>query len=118
MAQADEFVAFVCDQLRPWSGVVAKRMFSSRGLFRNGTLFALIRDDTLYLRTDERTVSDFLAAGMSPFRYNRAGRPAALDYHEVPADILDEPELLTAWAAKAYDAALRRAAARPRRKRR
>jgi DNA transformation protein and related proteins len=116
VAQADEFVAFVCDQLRAWGGVAAKRMFSARGLFRNGTLFALIRDDTLYLRTDERTVADYLALGMKPFSYNRAGRPAALDYHEVPPDVLDEPDALTAWAAKAYDAAVRRAAARPRHK--
>ena len=118
MADASGFVEFVRDQLRPWGGVVARRMFSAQGLFRNGTMFALIHDDTLYFRTDERSVADFAAAGMAPFRYARAGRAVALGYHEVPAEVLDEADRLAGWAEKAYAAALRRAQARPQAKRR
>ena len=117
MADASGFIEFVRDQLRPWGGVVARRMFSSQGLFRNGTMFALVHDDTLYFRTDARSVADFAAAGMAPFRYSRSGRVVALDYHAVPAAVLDEADRLAAWAETAYAAALRRAQARPRRKR-
>jgi DNA transformation protein len=118
LAQGSDFVAFVCDQLRAWGGVAPRRMFSAQGLFRGGTLFALIRDDTLFLRTDPASVGDFLAAGMEPFRYTRSGRVVALDYHEVPAEILDEADRLAAWAESAYAAALRRAARRPKTKQR
>jgi DNA transformation protein and related proteins len=118
LAEASGFVEFVRDQLRPWGAVVARRMFSSQGLFRNGTMFALVRDDTLYFRTDARTVAAFAAAGMAPFRYTRAGRTVALDYHEVPAEVLDEADRLAAWAETAYAAAVRRAQARPQPKRR
>lgn len=114
MADASAFVEFVRDQLRPWGGVMARRMFSGQGLFRNGTMFALVHDDTLYLRTDPVNEGDFAAAGMEPFRYRRNGRAVALGYREVPADVLDEADRLAAWAEKAYAAALRRAA--PKRK--
>ena len=117
MADASGFVEFVRDQLRPWGGVVARRMFRSQGLFRNGTMFALVHDDILYFRTDERNVADFAAAGMAPFRYRRGGRAVALGYHEVPAEVLDEADRLAAWAETAYAAALRRTQARPRRQR-
>ncbi len=108
------FVDYVCDQLRPWAAVAARRMFSGHGLFRGGTMFALVVRDALYFRTAAGNVGDFLAAGMQPFRYRRGGRAVALGYHEVPADVLDEPERLAVWAAKAYAAAVARAApARP-----
>lgn len=113
MAADGAFVAYVCDQLRPWAGVAARRMFSGHGLFRGGTMFALIYADALYFRTDAGNQGDFTAAGMQPFRYARAGREVALGYHEVPADILDEAERLAEWAEKAYAAALRRAVRRP-----
>jgi DNA transformation protein len=119
LAQGSDFIAFICDQLRPWGGVAARRMFGGQGLFRNGTMFALVHADTLYFRTDPANAGDFAAAGMEPFRYTRNGRVVALGYHEVPAELFDEADRLAAWAEKAYAAALRRAAPRaPAKKRR
>ena len=112
MAASQGFVAFVCDQLSPWGGVLARRMFGGQGLFRDGTMFALVHDDTLYFRTDEANVADFRAAGMAPFSYRRDGRKVALGYHAVPPDILDEADRLAAWAERAYAAARRRAKSR------
>jgi DNA transformation protein and related proteins len=109
MAAASGFVEFVRDQLRPWAGIVVRRMFGGQGVFRDGIMFALVHDDTLFFRTDERNAPDFAASGMAPFRYSRAGRSVALGYHEVPPDVLDEADRLAAWAEKAYAAALRRA---------
>jgi DNA transformation protein and related proteins len=110
LAASDGFVAFVCDQLRPWGGVEPRRMFGGLGLFRNGTMFGLVHQDTLYFRTDDDTVAGYRAAGMAPFSYRRAGRDVALGYHMVPEDVLDESERLAAWAERAYAAALRRRA--------
>jgi DNA transformation protein and related proteins len=112
------FTDYVLDQLRPWAPVAARRMFSAQGLYRAGTMFALVRAETLYFRTDDSNVADFTAAGMAPFQYNRAGVTRALGYHEVPADVLDESDLLARWAERAYAVALRRAAecSKPRRR--
>jgi len=111
----DGFIVYVCDQLRPWAPVTARRMFSGSGIFRGGTMFALVIADCLYFRTDDGNRADFTAAGMEPFRYQRAGKAIALGYHAVPADVLDEAEQLAAWAAKAYAAALRRTGMKRRR---
>jgi len=116
MAVASGFVEFVRDQLRamgsPWGAVVARRMFGGQGLFRDGIMFGLLHDDTLYFRTDERNTPDYEAEGMTPFSYSRAGRVVALGYHEVPGGVVDEADRLAAWAEKAYAAALRRASVR------
>src|SRR5665213_799009 len=112
MTADNGFSDYVRDQLAPWAAVAVRRMFGGSGLFRGATMFGLIHGDTLYFRTDSRNEGDFAAAGMAPFRYNRAGKTVALAYHEVPADLLDDGELLAGWADKAYGAALARAAVR------
>ena len=44
-----EFVAHVIELMQPWAAVSARRMFGGHGLYRDGTFFALIVDDTLYV---------------------------------------------------------------------
>lgn len=89
-------------------------MFGGHGVFRGGATFALIHDETLYLRSDEANRAAFAAAGMGPFRYRRRGKLVALGYHQAPPEVLEDGELLGEWADRAFAAALRRAAAKPR----
>jgi DNA transformation protein and related proteins len=49
MAQGSEFVDFVLESLQPLRGVSARRMFGGHGIYKDGLMFALIADDTLYL---------------------------------------------------------------------
>lgn len=114
MAQASEFLDYVVDQLGPVGGVAARRMFGGHGLFRDGTMFAIVAADTLYFKVDERNLADFETAGAAPFTYMRAGKRVALSYYEVPAEVIDDADDLAAWARKALDAALEgRAGRRP-----
>lgn len=100
-----DFVSHVLELLGGWGGVTARRMFSGYGLFRSGLMFALIADDTLYLKVDERTQSDFESAGTNPFTYSRRGKSVALSYWEAPAELFDEPQEMILWARRALDAA-------------
>ena len=84
-------------------------MFGAHGLFRDGRMFALIHDETLYLRSDEATDAVFAAAGMGPFRYRRRGKLVALGYLQAPPDAVEDSQLLAEWADRAYQATLRRA---------
>jgi DNA transformation protein and related proteins len=104
-----EFIRYLRDQLRRWAPVEIRRMFGGHGIFRDGTMFALIHDETLYLRSDEATRPDFAAAGMGPFRYRRNGKLVALGYHQAPPEAVEDSELLSQWAERAFAAALRRA---------
>jgi DNA transformation protein len=107
--EATQSVAHLLDLLYPWAAVVPRRMFNSIGLFRDGLMFGLVIDDTLYLKTDEATRGDYEAAGMAPFSYLRGDRGTVeLPYHAVPLDLLDDGDELRVWAARAYDVALRR----------
>lgn len=104
-----EFIRYLRDQFRRWGPVEIRRMFGGHGIFRDGTMFALIHDETLYLRSDEATRDAFAAAGMGPFRYRRRGRLVALGYHQAPPEAVEDSELLGQWADRAFAAALRRA---------
>jgi DNA transformation protein len=77
-------------------------------------MFALVADDALYLKVDDRNRPDFEAAGMTPFSYERRGKTATLkSYYEAPPELPDDAEDLSAWASKAFGAAL--ASAKPKR---
>lgn len=109
MAGDSEFRDFVLDQLEPLGGVTARSMFGGAGLYRDGTMFAIVSDDVLYLKVDDETRPAFEDRGMAPLTYERRGRsdPIALSYWEAPPDLLEDADDLCAWAARAWKAARR-----------
>ena len=104
---ASEFELFLKDLLSPVGHVTFRRMFGGTGLFVDGTMFALIADDMLYFRVDGKTEPDFVAAGSSPFTYDRKSKPVSLSYWQVPEQLFDEPEAFAEWAQRAIAAAER-----------
>ena len=112
-AAPSEFTAFVIEQLRRWSAVSARRLFGGQGIYRGERIFAVVSRDTLYFRTDAINRPQFEAAGMAPLKVGKGGSARiALSYHEVPPDILEEPDELARWADSAFAAATRRAEAK------
>lgn len=105
------------EHLAPLGGISLRRMFGSLGVFSHGTMFGLVRHDTLYLRADDLNRPAFEAAGSEPFTYMRAGERTALAYWTLPEALLDEPDELRQWARAALAAAHRVAAARPAKRR-
>lgn len=115
MAAADnesEFIRYLRDQFRRWGPVEIRRMFGGHGIFRGGVMFALIHDETLFLRSDDANRAAFAAAGMGPFRYRRHGKLIALAYHQAPPEALEDSDVLGPWADLGFAAAQRRAEAR------
>jgi DNA transformation protein len=110
-----EFIRYLRDQFRRWGPVEIRRMFGGHGIFRGGTMFALIHDEMLFLRSDDANHAAFAAAGMGPFRYRRRGKLVALAYHQAPPDALEDSDILGQWADLAFAAALRQAEARAKR---
>ena len=109
MTMSPNFRDYLVDQLEPFGPVAAKRMFGGGGLFRDGTMFALIADDVLYLKADEQNQADFEDRGMGPFFYEKKDRkePVKMSYWEVPPDVLEDPGELCQWAVRAWEAARR-----------
>ena len=88
-------------------GITAKRMFGGHGIFRDGLMFGLVADSTLYLKVDDQNIGDFAARGLGPFTYEGKGKPMSMSYHQAPEEALDDPDDMIEWAESAYAAAIR-----------
>ncbi len=111
MAARDPFVDHCLELLAPLGPVNPRAMFGGWGFFLDGTMFALIAYDQLYMKADETTAERFAAAGSEPFVYAGKGRPVTMSYWRAPEDAMEDPEALLPWAEMAL-AVARRAAAR------
>ncbi len=101
MAVTESYRAFVVEQLnQAVPPVRSQRMFGGVGLYSANVFFALIADDTVYLKTDGTTQRDFEARGLQPFRpFGDDG--GAMRYYQLPDDALEDLDTLRAWAEKA-----------------
>ena len=93
---------YVIDQLAGWGEVSARRMIGGAGLYCDGVMFGLIADDVAYLKVDDSNREDFIKAGSSAFNpYPENTKTYVMAYYEIPADILEDTELLGKWAERA-----------------
>lgn len=102
-----EFAAFLHDQLEPFGPITIRSMFGGAGLFRDGVMFGLIAYDTLYFKTGDANRADYEDAGMGSFTYEGKSKPVSMSYHQVPADLFEDPDELSEWARRAFDVALK-----------
>jgi DNA transformation protein len=69
----------------------------------------------MYFKVDDTTRAQFVDRGMAPFRpYGESGE--VMQYYEVPADVLENPEALGAWVEAAITVARRARGGRSRRR--
>ncbi|WP_372930985.1 TfoX/Sxy family protein [Methyloceanibacter sp.] len=103
MPPSEGFKAFVADQLAGFGPVNIRNMFGGAGIYADGVMFAILADDTLYLKADETSSHAFADEGMEPFTYTaKGGKPIAMSYWEVPPRLLEEPDELAEWAREAH----------------
>ena len=111
MAVSSEYLDYVHDQLSGLGGVTSRRMFGGAGLYCDEFFFALIDNDTLYLRVNDANRVDFTTRGMGQFRPYPDSPQLSMSYYETPADVLEDAAALVAWARRSVAAAM--AAAKP-----
>jgi TfoX/Sxy family transcriptional regulator of competence genes len=116
MPVTPSYQAFVLDQLsRVADSIRARRMFGGVGIYAGDCFFALIDDDTVFLKVNDSNRNDFIAAGMGPFRpFGEGGE--TMQYYELPADLLEDGEALARWVGKAIEVARRAKKPGPRRR--
>ncbi|HEU0012842.1 MAG TPA: TfoX/Sxy family protein [Longimicrobium sp.] len=105
MSVSAEYRAWVLEQLGRIAPVTSRSMFGGVGVYADGLFFALMDDDTLYLKVDDTNRGDFQAAGMGPFDPFQDGR--GMQYYELPAELLEDAGALRPWVEKALDVARR-----------
>ena len=111
MVASDSFAEFLREQLAPLGRLTMRRMFGKTGVFCDGLMFAMVTNDTLYVRVDDYNRVVFKEAeSVPPLNYEKQGRTIDLSFWRVPERLLDEPEELVTWARAALAAARRVAA--------
>lgn len=85
----------------------ARRMFGGVGLYCDEVFFAVLDDDRVFFKTDEQTRPQYEAAGMGQWAIESPSG-GAMPYHEVPAEVLDDPRRLGEWIDAAVEVARRK----------
>lgn len=107
MSVSPEFRQFALEQLgRVAPNLRSQSMFGGVGIYAGEYFFALIDDDTLYLKVDDSNRGAFEALGTGPFRPGGDGGEV-MQYYEVPGDLLEDAETLRPWVADAIAVAER-----------
>jgi DNA transformation protein and related proteins len=106
MSVSNDYRNYVLEQLAAAGSVSPRAMFGGVGLYLDGLFFALIDDDTLYFKADDATRKRYEAAGSRPFCPDPQRPEQAMGYWQVPAEVLEDPDELVAWAREAAGVAL------------
>ncbi len=94
MAADPAFVEYVLEQLDGSGNLTDKAMFGGHGIWESGDMFALISSDSaLYFKVDDETRPRYEESGSEQF--------LTMPYWSVPADLLEDREILHEWAAEA-----------------
>ena len=119
MVVSDGFAEFLRDQLAPLGRITMRRMFGKTGVFCDGFMLGMVRDNTLYFRVDEDNRAAFKEAeSFPPLNYEKKGGTIDLSFWRAPERLFDEPDEFVIWARAALAAARRVAAERERTARR
>ena len=106
MDNADIEEAFAC-----LGAITIKRLFGGKGIYHQGVIVGAVMNGELLLKSDAEAAPQFLAAGCTQWIYEfRRGNTVHMPYWTIPAEALDDPEMLATWVRLAFAAARRTAA--------
>lgn len=111
----DDFTALCVELLSPLGPVRTRAMFGAQGVYVDGLFVAIVEKGELFLKADDTTRPEFVAAGCAPFTYTtKEGERMTMSYYRPPEEALESPPLMLPWARRAVEAALRAANAKAR----
>ena len=101
------FIEHLLELMAGLGPVKARRMFGGHGLFMHGLMFALVAEQTLYLKVDPLTRELFTDRGLNAFTYFKQGKPYQLSYYQAPEETLESADDMCQWAESSYAVAVR-----------
>jgi len=103
--------AWVQEALEPLGTVTMRKMMGGATLYLDGTVFAIMDEGELWLKSDAEADAIWEAEGCARFSVTfKDGRVDTMNYRRAPADVYDDAEAMQRWAALAVEAGLRGAA--------
>ena len=123
MRNKKEYLEFLLDWLSPLGTITSRGMFGGHCLYCDGVVFALVADNALYLKVDDRTRSRFELLGLQPFQpfknkiEAQGGKyPQVMQFYQPPAEFFDDIDVMKDWGRAAVEVG-RRAPAKKKKKR-
>jgi DNA transformation protein and related proteins len=107
-----EYIEYLREVFEEFGPITARKMFGGYGIYHDGLMFALVADETLYLKVDAENLVWFEDEGLGPFMYEKNGRSVKMSYYLAPDDMMEDRELAAVWAHRSFEAALRAQAAK------
>ena len=107
MAYDPAFGEWVRDHLAGLGPFEIKRMFGGAGALKGGAMFAILGDDTVWLKADEAMAAEMTETGSRQFSMDSKTGLKTLPYWTMPETALDDPEEAVAWARRSVEIALR-----------
>lgn len=98
--------------------VEVKRMFGGALLSRNGVSFAVLDNDTFFLKADAALGAELKAQGCSPWSYSvkKDGTVRDVAYWSLPDTAADDPDEASALARRSHAIAAKAAKDKPAKK--
>lgn len=112
----NEFIDYLHEVFALFGTIQARRMFGGYGIYHDGLMFALVVDDTLYLKADQANLASFENAGLPPFQYQKQGKTMKIAYYQAPPEVLEQADEAAVWARRSFAAAVRANALKNRKK--
>lgn len=110
--------AWVQEAMEPVGRVTMRKMMGGATLYLDGTIFAILVDEGLWLKSDAEADAIWDAEGCEKFTVTfKDGKVDVMNYRRAPLDAYDDPEALRHWAALALEAGARAAMKKRPRKR-
>jgi DNA transformation protein len=82
--------------------VTVRRMFGGAGIYADDTMFGLVADGVIYLKSGDGNVAMYDREGLPPFTYARGkGEGIVMSYRRMPDRLYDDPDELAVWARAA-----------------
>ncbi|MEK6734642.1 MAG: TfoX/Sxy family protein [Pseudomonadota bacterium] len=96
----NSFVEYILDILSNFGNIKSREMFGGYGLYSDKIFFAIIADDELYFKADETLAEEYKRSGSYPFTYQRGNKTFSMSYWYVPAEIIEDSDLIKDWYNK------------------
>ena len=85
--------------------IYSRSMFGGFGIFIDDTMFALVVQDKLHLRTSNETINLFKEQGLEPYVYKKRGFPVITKYFSFSEESWNEPDSILLQAVIALNIA-------------
>jgi DNA transformation protein and related proteins len=107
MAVDASLIEWIAEALAPMGTVTKRAMMGGATLYLDGTVFAIVGDDELWLKADKDSDAIWDTVGCERFTYDMGGKRGSMNYRRAPQDCYDDADALRHWAALAVAAGLR-----------